>query len=511
MATCGYDSQIKLWSVKEEADLAVLPLACINLNENRSDCLQWNPNVENIMVSTSLNTIYLWDIETQTNLSANRNHSEAIQSLSWKRDGSLLVTTSKDKTMQIIDPRNGRTSENLLFESDKTANKDSRVQWIESSNCILSSNYTANFQREVLLWDIRNPAEPVHESDIGTGNNVLVPYYDYDASVLYLIGKAETMVHCGEVSIGGDNWKFTLNSSQQVDEQIKSACLLPKFGVDLMKCELDRLIILGRGSVYPLPYFVPRRSYYEFHADAYPMSYNTSAPGVAKSEWINGENRDAVRCMLNLETQKDFLEKNVIPSCEIQASPVVEAKPPSPKKQIKPEPVAVREEKPAERISVSAFVSSLNNNSNSPSSEVMMPPPEVPKIITPTETTPVVASAVKPAEKNVREPSPVVFRSTTNGHTNGTALTTPSNGTSGLRHTPSLSGSSNRSSRVKSVYYQSKFKYIDGKPVHKNDQITNIRNLSTMWPSECDGFHVNEKHAAFLIAGSSGQIGIVEV
>ncbi len=231
--------------------------------------------------------------------------------------------------MQILDPRNGRTSENLFFETDKTANKDSRVQWIESSNCILSSNYTANFQREVLLWDIRNPSEPVHESDIGTGNNVLVPYYDYDASVLYLIGKAETMVYCGEVAITGDKWKFTLNSSQQVDEQIKSACLLPKFGVDLMKCELDRLIILGRNTVYPLPYFVPRRSYYDFHADAYPMSYNTSLPGVTKSEWISGQNADAVRCMLNLETQKDFFDRNVIASCQAE---VVEAKPVSPKR-----------------------------------------------------------------------------------------------------------------------------------------------------------------------------------
>ncbi len=134
-----------------------------------------------------------------------------------------------------------------------------------------------------------------------------------------------------------------------------------------------------------------------------------------------------------------------------------------------------------------------------------MPPPEVPKIVTPTVTTPV---ELKPAEKMAREPSPVVFRPAANSQANGT---TPTNGTSGLRHTPSLSGGNNRSSKVKSVFYQSKFKYIDGKPVHKNDQITNIRNLSTMWPSECNGFHVNEKHAAFLIAGSSGQIGIVEV
>jgi hypothetical protein len=82
--------------------------------------------------------------------------------LSWKRDGSLLVTTAKDKTMQIIDPRNKNTSENLViykikyslkfnfifiynikkFENAKTSNKDSKVVWIGTTNCILSSIYT---------------------------------------------------------------------------------------------------------------------------------------------------------------------------------------------------------------------------------------------------------------------------------------------------------------------------------------------------------------------------------
>ena len=32
-----------------------------------------------------------------------------------------------------------------------------------------------------------------------------------------------------------------------------------------------------------------------------------------------------------------------------------------------------------------------------------------------------------------------------------------------------------------------------------------------MWPSECNGFQINSKHAAFLLAGSYGQIGVVEV
>ena len=76
---------------------------------------------------------------------------------------------------------------------------------------------------------------------------------------------------------------------------------------------------------------------------------------------------------------------------------------------------------------------------------------------------------------------------------------------------PNNNTPANRKSNVKSVYYQSKFKYINGKSAHKSEHITNIRNLSAMWPSESNGFHVNTKHAAFMLAGMSGQIGIVEL
>jgi hypothetical protein len=68
-----------------------------------------------------------------------------------------------------------------------------------------------------------------------------------------------------------------------------------------------------------------------------------------------------------------------------------------------------------------------------------------------------------------------------------------------------------RKTKAKSVYYQSKYKYINGKAANRNEHITNIRNLSTMWPSECNGFQINSKHAAYFLAGSSGQIGIIEL
>lgn len=70
------------------------------------------------------------------------------------------------------------------------------------------------------------------------------------------------------------NCLFFTDSGQQIEDQIKSACMLPKYGVDLMKCELDRLILLTRNSVYPLPYFVPRRVNYLVYSFRHYDFYN---------------------------------------------------------------------------------------------------------------------------------------------------------------------------------------------------------------------------------------------
>jgi WD40 repeat protein len=68
VATCGFDSQIQLWSVGGGENSggplpSVASSGTLQLNENRCDCVQWNPNVDNVLLSTSLSSVYLWDVE----------------------------------------------------------------------------------------------------------------------------------------------------------------------------------------------------------------------------------------------------------------------------------------------------------------------------------------------------------------------------------------------------------------------------------------------------------------
>ncbi len=81
--------------------------------------------------------------------------------------------------------------------------------------------------------------------------------YDHDTGILFLAGKAESSIRYGEVFT--EIPSVVLNSIQPLEDQIKSFCMVPKMSLDLMKCEIDRLLLLTRTSVYPMPYQVPRR------------------------------------------------------------------------------------------------------------------------------------------------------------------------------------------------------------------------------------------------------------
>ena len=42
-------------------------------------------------------------------------------------------------------------------------------------------------------------------------------------------------------------------------EQVKGLCMVPKRAVNVMDCEVTRLILLSLAHIIPLPYHVPRK------------------------------------------------------------------------------------------------------------------------------------------------------------------------------------------------------------------------------------------------------------
>uniref|UniRef100_A0AAX7UQQ4 Coronin n=1 Tax=Astatotilapia calliptera TaxID=8154 RepID=A0AAX7UQQ4_ASTCA len=118
------------------------------------------------------------------------------------------------------------------------------------------------------------------------------------------------------------------------DTSTKGVALVPKLALDVMSCEVVRVLQLTDSCILPISYQVPRKnSGHEFHDDLYPDTVGTT-PAMSAEEWWKGGNKQVrskeVRCTIIQKMGKisqfklDFLFK--IPDqardCSTSSSPL---------------------------------------------------------------------------------------------------------------------------------------------------------------------------------------------
>lgn len=187
-------------------------------------------------------------------IAANNEHPEVIQSLSWKQDGRLCVTSCKDKMVRVLDPR-ASTPITLAAESHQSI-KDSRVVWLGEQNRILSTGFDAARLRQVIIRDLRNFSVPEKTLELDCSTGILMPLYDPDTNMLFLSGKGDTTINYLEVT---DKDPYLIEGIRHSGEQTKGACLVPKRALKVMEGEVNRIMQLTSNSVIPIMYQVPRK------------------------------------------------------------------------------------------------------------------------------------------------------------------------------------------------------------------------------------------------------------
>jgi WD40 repeat protein len=82
-----------------------------------------------------------------------------IQSFGWSYDGSVLLSTSKDKMLRQFDIRKG--SDPVSSISIHGGNRNSRAICMGNSAFILTCGHSATQDREYAIWDNRNMKTPI--------------------------------------------------------------------------------------------------------------------------------------------------------------------------------------------------------------------------------------------------------------------------------------------------------------------------------------------------------------
>ncbi|GCB71518.1 hypothetical protein scyTo_0001608 [Scyliorhinus torazame] len=365
LATCSADVTVKLWRLPDAVEqVSSAQSVTLGPEAARVECVVFHPSADGVLASGAGNTAKIWDLTQQKALTALEDHGDQIQSLTWKKDGCLLGTSCKDKKLRVYDPRTMCSAVQSVEGHDNI--KDSRLIWLNTSDIVLSTGFSQMRERQARLWDTRQFTTPVNTFTLDTAQSPLIPMYDADSGLLILAGKGDNVLHCLEVSTS----EVTLTQVNQCLTEVKSkgVAMVPKLALDVMSCEVIRLLQLTENSIVPISYNVPRKSLHEFHDDLFPDTIGKT-PSMSALDWFNGSDEQVPKVSLHPDkrTRQSFIS-SVMPSLQEPSTQLLEQAPRE-EKEMEEVPWATRKAVHNGQTSSSSSISSMTSPSiTSPSS-----------------------------------------------------------------------------------------------------------------------------------------------
>lgn len=462
LATCSADNIIKVWNLPETERLSeeihmVSHSAHLPEQERTIDVLSWNTVADDILAAATDKTVKVFDVSVAEEICDLSIHEDQIQSLCWHGNGTVMVTSCKDKKIRVLDPRSKSVAQECVGHS---SNKDSRAVFLGDTGYIISTGFNTGRSREMKMYDSRNLGQALKSEDRDNNNGTLMPLFDEDTNMLLLVGKGDTTWSYIEVSTSDPY--FTQNAIERTEknEQIKGACLIPKLGVNVMEGEVDRLLLLLHNTIVPLPYIVPRRQYKDFHADLFPDT-KCEEPALSADQWCSGQNAQVAK------TSLDPIKRGTVtvlrrPDKELRSKG-------------KAQGMSQDDDSPVHKPKTST---------SSPSKPASVPSKPLTSVhSSKPEQASKPVQAVKPlqASKPVDPPAPVV------------------------------PAEPSKASKTFAAMHSSKCKYMKGVSEHASKHIVNLRRLCRTLPGQSDLFVANTKRCAVPLEGAGGLIAIIEL
>ncbi|NXE09717.1 CORO6 protein, partial [Lophotis ruficrista] len=291
IASASEDTTVMVWQIPDYVPVRNItePVVTLEGHSKRVGIISWHPTARNVLLSAGCdNLVILWNVGTGEMLLVLEDmHTDLIYNVGWNRNGSLLVTTCKDKKVRVIDPR----KQEIVAEKDKPHDGARPIRAIfMADGKIFTTGFSKMSERQLGLWDLKNFEEPIALQEMDTSNGVLLPFYDPDSSIVYLCGKGDSSIRYFEITAEAPYVHY-LNTYSSKEPQ-RGMGFMPKRGLDVSKCEIARFFKLHERKCEPIVMTVPRKSDL-FQDDLYPDTPGPE-PALEADEWLSGKDAEPI-------------------------------------------------------------------------------------------------------------------------------------------------------------------------------------------------------------------------
>ncbi|KAF0992615.1 hypothetical protein HZS_1048, partial [Henneguya salminicola] len=269
-------------------------VSLINDLQERTRNLLFHPCTDEIISYVSNKGFTVSSILNNTQiLSVSKNSS--LQSLSWKADGSAVCCFEESGTFLVFDPRQPQTC-----ESFNQSFKNMKIIWENDTPYVLGFGSQKEFNNKIVVAiDTRNSGNVLSKQNIDSSIGYMFPCYDSDTGMIVVASKGGNSIYFLEFTSSG----LTNPRMDNYSEPTYGLCSLPRNLLNVMSCEVMRILHLGKSSISPLSYIVPRKSYSSFYPELFPdVSENVSS--LNAEQWLSGENKALKKVSLEPSSNK---------------------------------------------------------------------------------------------------------------------------------------------------------------------------------------------------------------
>ncbi|GMT19876.1 hypothetical protein PFISCL1PPCAC_11173 [Pristionchus fissidentatus] len=526
LVTCSRDDKVKVWSLS--ASSAAVLAGEVDIGTGRLlSALCPHSTASDIVAVASTTAVFVVDLARGEAVAECSGVPEKALSVSWSEDGKTLAA-SADKGRQglLWDVRAGPSP---VHEMELHSGMGREARCIYAGAKFISSAFTNKRVQEVRVWDSRNWEKPLMVKEYTATTGVLIPQFDPDTKLLFLAGKGTNKVHVQELQdkqpVISDVYELT------VPEQVLGFSLAPKRTVKPMDGEVARIYQLTKNSIVPIPCIVPRRSYRELHVDLFPDTRGPIA-GCSGKAWLDGSDE--------LPERVSMTAGHGGPECP----------PPEP---TPPPALRLATAAPAAKPAPAPVAAPRHSTETEEPRELAYAPDAVQHTATVTTSSTRLTTVVEPEHGEEKAPKLRLTKQLSDEKADTTSLkenvpaTTVSSSSTVTSTASSSTVTSTRLARVPSMptpapevklrvlarsendatprlsqrvrpkscvvgQVQSKYRHVETLAGVKAGAVfSNLRNVNTRLPTECNGAVASTKYVAVPLAGPAGVIMILDV